>query len=52
MVDIAAGEHEIWALKGDGSVWAWDQELTPARVEGISGVKDIAAGSNHGLAVK
>ena len=53
------------ALKSDGTVWAWgynaDGELgngtyvnssVPVQVSGLTGVKVVAAASNHSLALK
>jgi len=52
-------------VKKDGTVWAWGNNslgelgdgtttdrATPVRVKDLSGVKDIAAGYAHSLAVK
>jgi alpha-tubulin suppressor-like RCC1 family protein len=66
VVSIAAGELDAYALKDDGSVWAWgynqDGELgngsasdvnTPVAVTGLSGgVTAIAAGEFNGYALK
>jgi len=66
IVAIAAGAYHSLALKADGTVWAWgandrgqlgngtysDRCDVPAQVAGLSGVRAIAAGEYHSLAVK
>lgn len=66
VVSIAAGDHNAYVLKADGSVWAWgynqDGEVgngstvdmnVPVAVTGLSsGVKAIAAGEYNGYALK
>jgi alpha-tubulin suppressor-like RCC1 family protein len=73
VVDIAAsGLEEIfantgsaYALKGDGSVWAWgnntygqlgdgtnDNSSVPVQVVGLSNITSISAGIAHGIALK
>jgi alpha-tubulin suppressor-like RCC1 family protein len=64
---IAGGDDHSLALKSDGTVWAWGDnnfgELgigtadtaahpTPMQVQNLSGIKAIAAGSHHSLALK
>jgi alpha-tubulin suppressor-like RCC1 family protein len=65
---IAAGLGHSLALKNDGTVWAWGDfgyhedgelgdgtrqgHLTPAQIPGLLGVKAIAAGSHHSVALK
>jgi alpha-tubulin suppressor-like RCC1 family protein len=62
---IAAGRNSSYAVRGDGSVWSWgyngDGELgngysggsvpAPFKISGLSGVKQVAAGNYHVLAV-
>jgi alpha-tubulin suppressor-like RCC1 family protein len=66
--EIAAGWGHSLALKSDGTVWSWginiDRELgndsiafdsiscNPVKVNGLIGVKAIAAGTEHSLALK
>ena len=66
VVSIAAGEHSAYALKDDGSVWAWGRNdegevgngstagvAVPVAVSGLSsGVTAIAAGGYNGYALK
>src|SRR5215208_921824 len=64
---IAGGCNHSLALKEDGTMWAWganhwgqlgngswdrDAHPTPVQVGGITGVKDLAGGWQHSLAVK
>jgi alpha-tubulin suppressor-like RCC1 family protein len=63
--DTAAGDHYSLALKDDGTVWAWGfnysgqlgngtttDSSTPVQVSEVGGVKAIAAGLTHSLAVQ
>jgi alpha-tubulin suppressor-like RCC1 family protein len=65
VVAIAAGMHSSYALKSDGTVWAWGSNgmgqlgdgtftdrLTPVQVSGLSGITAIAAGWEHAVALK
>lgn len=66
IVAVATGAHHSLALKVDGTVWAWgandrgqlgngtysDRCDAPTQVVGLSGVRAIAAGEYHSLAVK
>jgi alpha-tubulin suppressor-like RCC1 family protein len=67
VVEVAAGNQATYALRTDGTVWAWgwntsgelgtgspDSEaaLTPVRIPTLSGVVAVASGSNTGYAVK
>jgi len=68
VIAIAAGSHSSYALKSDGSVWAWGYNLygqlgdnsstnrtLPVQVSGFgtgSGVISIKAGATHTIALK
>ena len=63
---ITVGMNHSMALKNDGTVWTWGdnlagqlgnedialRSLTPVQVEGISGVTEIKSGWMHNLALK
>jgi YD repeat-containing protein len=63
---IVCGDNHAVALKSDGTVWAWGDNLnneigdgtetiqyrTPVQLIGLSGIQDIAACAAHSLAVK
>ena len=64
IVSIAAGLNQSYALKADGTVWAWGANsygqlgdgtnvtsLVPQEVPGLSGIVAIEAGDNHVLAL-
>jgi alpha-tubulin suppressor-like RCC1 family protein len=58
-VQVAAGPAASYALRSDGTVWAWgnddavDGALTPTQVPGLAGVTQIAAGdSGYVLALR
>ncbi|MBC2727352.1 X2-like carbohydrate binding domain-containing protein [Desulfosporosinus sp.] len=67
IIAIAAGDAHSMALKSDGTVWTWgqnafgqlgngmydwDMHSLPSQVPSLSGVKVIAAGQYHSLALK
>jgi len=65
VVAIAAGEYSFYALKSDGTVWAWGcndygqlgdgtttDRYTPVRVKNLTGVRDIVAGRDYAFAIK
>ncbi len=68
VTQIAAGEDWSLALRSDGTVWAWGDNLynelgeqvqdvytnsdVPVQVAGLSGVTQIAAGAEFGMAVQ
>jgi len=59
---LAAGNSRTFALKADGTVWAWGSGLlgdgttggsiSPVQVTGLTDVTAIAAGSSHTLALR
>ncbi len=62
---IMAGEHENYALKTNGTVWAWGgnfagqlgdgtytNSLTPVQVSGLTSVASLGGRGYHNLAVK
>ncbi|WP_284638631.1 RCC1 domain-containing protein [Paenibacillus silviterrae] len=64
MVQVTGGQGFSVALKADGTVWAWGDNLrgklgtaggnrfVPSQVEGLTGITALAAGLNHTLALK
>lgn len=65
VVAIAEGDRSTFALKNDGTVWAWganwngqlgdgttNNQYYPVQVPGLSGVIAISAGFRHTLALK
>ncbi len=52
VVSAAGGWSHIVALKGDGTVVAWNKDEPPAMVAGLSNVVAVAAGGEHSLALK
>jgi alpha-tubulin suppressor-like RCC1 family protein len=65
IIAIAAGPVQSLAVKGDGTLWAWGNNLegqvgtgdtsspvyTPVRVQGLPDIIDAAAGLGHSLAL-
>ena len=65
VVAIAAGKGHSLAIRSDGTVWAWGSNdygecgigstsirvMSPVQVLGLSNIVDVAAGSQHSLAV-
>jgi alpha-tubulin suppressor-like RCC1 family protein len=65
VISIAAGEVHSFALKSDGTVWAWgynvcgqlgdgttEEKTRPVQVLGLTNVISIAAGNYYSLALK
>lgn len=66
IVAIAAGDHAGYALRADGTVWAWgyggygelgdgeihQEPIAPEQVPGLSGITAIGAGGDFGLAIR
>jgi alpha-tubulin suppressor-like RCC1 family protein len=65
VVEVEGGGYHSLALKSDGTVWAWGDNLygqlgdgtnaerkTPVKVSGLTDVVDVDAGFEHNLAVK
>ena len=66
VVSISTGMMHTLALKSDGTVWGWgrdggvciygtypgDDSNTPVQIPGLSNVRSIAAGQDHGLAIR
>jgi len=62
---IMGGEHDNYALKSDGTVWAWGgnfagqlgdgtwtNSVVPVQVSGLTSVKSLGGRGYHNLAVK
>jgi len=65
IVSIAAGENHSFALRADGTVWAWGsnisgqlgdgtahERLTPVKVVRLENITTISAGVSHSIAIK
>lgn len=65
IITIDAGDNFSFAVKKDGTVWAWGRndysqlgdgdssnKNTPEQIEGLSGIVDIACGSSFAIALK
>jgi alpha-tubulin suppressor-like RCC1 family protein len=66
VIQVAVGAYHSLALRSDGTVWAWgdnisgelgrgttsDHEATPAQVTGLAGVTKISAGAAFSLALR
>jgi alpha-tubulin suppressor-like RCC1 family protein len=66
VVAISAGGQHTVAVKADGTVWSWGNglygqmgnnttnrsNLTPVQVSGLRGVRSVAAGHHHSVALK
>ena len=65
VTDIAGGGRTSYALRGDGTVWAWgaggqgtlgnggtDDSSVPVQVSGLTGVSAVAAGFDVGYALR
>lgn len=65
VVQVAAGYNDSFALRSDGTVWAWGannvgqlgdgtstDRIVPTKVPGVSGIKAIAAGRTTTFAIR
>jgi alpha-tubulin suppressor-like RCC1 family protein len=64
VVAITAGREHSFAIKSDGTLWAWGSNVygqlgdgtktnrtSPVRITSLSGVADVKAGAHHSLAL-
>ncbi len=65
VIQVAAGDNDSFALRSDGTVWAWGandtgqlgdgtatQRVVPTQVPGVTGIKAIAAGHSTTFAIR
>ena len=65
VIQVAVGDNDSFALRSDGTVWAWGandtgqlgdgtatQRVVPTQVPGVTGIKAIAAGRTTTFAIR